>query len=43
VGHAFTHIEAYIANEDIKLIDVSALITVLETGFGNPDHVVIAE
>jgi hypothetical protein len=43
VGQAYVHVEAYITDEDINLTDVLALITVLETAFGDPDCVATAE
>jgi hypothetical protein len=43
VGQAFAQVETYITAESINLADVSALITVLETAFGDLDHIAIAE
>jgi hypothetical protein len=43
VGQAFAQVEVYIAVEGINLTDIVALITVLETVFGDPDSVVTAE
>jgi hypothetical protein len=43
VGQAFTHVEAYITEEGINQTHVPALITILETAFRDPDHVVTAE
>jgi hypothetical protein len=36
-------VEAYITDKGINLTDVPAVITVLETAFGNPNHVATAE
>jgi hypothetical protein len=43
VGQAFAQVKAYITDKDINLPDVPALITVLETAFGDPNCVVTAE
>jgi hypothetical protein len=43
VGQAFAQVKANITDKDINLADVPALITVLETVFGDPNHVVTAE
>jgi hypothetical protein len=43
VGQAFAQVKAYITYEGINLTDVSALIMVLETAFGNSDHMATAE
>jgi hypothetical protein len=43
VGQAFAEVETYITNEGINLVDVLALITVLETAFGDSDNVVTVE
>jgi hypothetical protein len=43
VGQAFTQVKAYITDKGINLTDVPALITVLETAIGDPDHVATAE
>jgi hypothetical protein len=43
VGQTFAQVETYITDEDINLTNVPALITVLETAFGNPGHMAIAE
>jgi hypothetical protein len=43
VGQVFAQVKAHFTDEGINLADVPALITVLETAFGDPDHVVTAE
>jgi coenzyme F420-reducing hydrogenase beta subunit len=43
VGHAFAQVKTYITDKGINLTDVPALITVLQTAFGDSDCVVIAE
>jgi hypothetical protein len=43
VGQAFVQVKAHITNKGINLTDLPALITALETAFGNPDHVATAE
>jgi hypothetical protein len=43
VGQAFTQVSAYITNKGINQADVSALIMVLETTFGDPNPVATAE
>jgi hypothetical protein len=43
VGQVFTQVKGYITNGDINLADVPVLVTVLETTFGDPDHVATAE
>jgi hypothetical protein len=43
VGQDFARIEAYMTDKGINMVDVPALITVLETAFGDPNHVATAE
>jgi hypothetical protein len=43
VYQAFAQVKTYITDEDINLAGVPALITVLETAFGNPVHMTIEE
>jgi hypothetical protein len=43
LGQAFTHVEAYIIDSSINLIVISALIDILETAFGDPNHISAAE
>jgi hypothetical protein len=43
VGQTFTQVEAYITDKDINLEDVTALITGMETAFGDPDRMSTAE
>jgi hypothetical protein len=43
MGQVFTQVETNITDEGINLTDLPALITVLETAFGDPNHVATAE
>jgi hypothetical protein len=43
VGQPFMQVKTYITDEGINVTDVSALITVLEMAFRDPDCVVTAE
>jgi hypothetical protein len=43
VGQAFTQVVGYITGKVIKLTDVTTVITVMETGFVEPDSMATAE
>jgi hypothetical protein len=43
VSQTFTHVKAYVTEEGFNLTAILALITVLETAFGNLDRVAITE
>jgi hypothetical protein len=42
VGQAFAQVKTYITHKGSNLTDVPGLITVLETGFGNLNHIATA-
>jgi hypothetical protein len=43
MSRAFTQVKAYIIDNGINLADILALNMILETVFGNPDCVTMAE
>jgi hypothetical protein len=43
VGQAFAQLKTYITDRDINVTDVPVLIMVLETAFGDPDHLTTIE
>jgi hypothetical protein len=43
MGQDFTHVRAYITDDSINLTNIQTLITILETAFGDQDHVTIVK
>jgi predicted transcriptional regulator len=43
MGQASTQVKAYIINNGINPANIPALIAILKTVFGNPDHIVQVE
>jgi hypothetical protein len=43
VGQGFTQVKAYITDEGFNLVEVPALIMVLETALKDPDHMATVE